>query len=201
MNRLQAILAAGTLTAVVLAAVLVFGGFDFARAFAGDSTPPAPTPDAEQLQAEQQQLQATLTLMRQREAEYQAQIEAANQTISRLEADLTEGAPAPTDAQLREAYQTIEQLQATVGTMQQRETQYASQIEAANQTILQLQDYINQSQASGQPAAVQQARPAANALSSGYVGEYEHEDEDDDWREDEGEHHEEEHEYEEHDDD
>lgn len=115
MSRIQGILAAGTLTVVVLAAVLAFGGFDFARAGGDDGAGAAP---------------------------------AVQQPTGSGDDDA---------ARLEEANQTIDELQASLAVMQQREAQYNAQIEAANQAILQLQGADSQL---SQPAPTQQAASA-----------------------------------------
>lgn len=178
MTRIKGILAAGTLTVIVIASVLAFGNFDFARADSNASTA-VPTPaETQQIVQQQQALQETLTVMQQREAEYNAQLQAANQTIARLEADQIGSLSAEqATAQLQEANQTISQLQSSLAVMQQREAQYAAQIEAANQSILQLQGYIDQM--NGQAALSQQVsvQQAPSSSSGEQHEQFEHESE------------------------
>ncbi len=140
MNRTKGIIAAGTLTGLVLITLLALG-FGNLRAAGGSDTavpnaPTAelPTPDTS-VQTNDEALQAW--------QEYSAQLEQ------------------------------------TVRTMQEREATYQTQLDAANQTILQLQNDIN----------------SANASAPAYTG-----DDDDDRYEHEGSEHEHE-EHEEHDDD
>lgn len=182
MTRIQGILAAGTLTVIVIASVLAFGNFGFARADSNaGATIPNPA-ETQQIVDQQQALQETLSVMQQREAEYNAQLEAANQTIARLEqAQIGTLSNEQAGAELQAASQTISQLEASLAVMQQRETQYAAQIEAANQSILQLQNYIDQMNgqaAPSQQASVQQQAPAASSYSDDdHYEEFEYEDE------------------------
>lgn len=98
-KRLTNILIAGTLTVLMLTVFLAFRGTNTAVA---DTTMAATavvqtTDDlsddvatlqaqVEALQAQNSELREALTIMQSREAEYQAQIEAANQTITELSA-------------------------------------------------------------------------------------------------------------------
>lgn len=108
MNRTKGILAAGTLTGLVLITLLALG-FGNLRA-AGDSATAVPTT-----------------------------------TISTTTTDL----PLPetgslTNEEALQAWQEYSaQLEQTVRTMQERETAYQTQLDTANQTILQLQNDIN----------------------------------------------------------
>lgn len=187
MNRIQGILAAGTLTLVMVGAIVAFGRFN--PASAENTTAPTSAPDMTQIDAQQDQLQQELDLMQQREAEYAAQIEAANDTIAQLMADQTSGSTAE-PAQISDAQQTIAELQASLAVMQQREQQYAAQIEAANQSILTLQSYINENNA---------AVAGGSATAPSYESD-EHDEYDDDGDHDEEYEHEDD-DHEEHDDD
>ena len=60
-----------------------------------------------------------------------------------------------TDEALQAWQQYSAELEQTVQTLQDRESTYAAQIEAANQTILQLQDQINSSNSAASSAAYQ----------------------------------------------
>ncbi|MBK8986347.1 MAG: hypothetical protein IPM39_09740 [Chloroflexi bacterium] len=117
MNRTKGILAAGTLTGLVLITLLALG-FGNLRA-AGGSTTAVPTT-----------------------------------TISTTTTDL----PLPetgslTNEEALQAWQEYSvQLEQTVRTMQERETVYQAQLDAANQTILQLQNDINSANANSAPA-------------------------------------------------
>lgn len=118
MDRMKAILAAGGLTGLVLAAILIFGwgNGSVSEASTVDTTPtiivqPADTAatavDSGQQAAEQapgqdtQNLEAALQALQAREAQYRTQIEAANQTILQLQSQLTnqsaQSAPAGDD--------------------------------------------------------------------------------------------------------
>ncbi|MCA9874270.1 MAG: hypothetical protein KC441_11465 [Anaerolineales bacterium] len=109
MNRIKGILAAGTLTGVVLITVLVLGfGNLNAQPDNAQSTPnvveqPVTMPDSsitavssdqaaaqelQSLQAYNQQLEAALQIMQEREAIYQAQLEQANRTVLQLQDQL-----------------------------------------------------------------------------------------------------------------
>ena len=90
MNRIKGILAAGTLTGLVLITILALGWDSVGGAAANTPVEPAAivqpmATDAGALQAQNVQLQNVLQTMQAREAQYQAQIEAANQTITQLE--------------------------------------------------------------------------------------------------------------------
>ena len=96
-KRLTNILVAGTLTVLVLTVFLAFRGTNTAVADTtsvetavvettvelSDDTV-ALQAQVEALQAQNEQLREAITTMQAREAEYQAQIEAANQTINEL---------------------------------------------------------------------------------------------------------------------
>lgn len=84
-NRLRNILAAGLLTGLVLATIVAFGWRD-AR---GTEAAPATAESAGSLEAENEQLRQALDTLQAREASYQAEIEAANQTIRELESSTT----------------------------------------------------------------------------------------------------------------
>lgn len=105
MNRMKGILAAGTLTGVIILTVLVFGfGSTNAQSQAAttaqdsvvqpvvmpDNSETAVTNSAElqSLQTYNQQLEAALQVMQDREAVYQAQIEQANRTVLGLQDQL-----------------------------------------------------------------------------------------------------------------
>jgi hypothetical protein len=90
-----------------------------------------------------------------------------------------------------QAWQTYSSdLENTVKTMQQREEAYRAQIEAANQTILQLQDEVNSANAA---ASVQISAPVSAPAPVNH--------DDDDGGDEHEEHEHEEHEHEEHEDD
>lgn len=104
----------------------------------------------------QTQIDNLQTTMEQRDAEYQAQLDAANQTVEQLETALRER-DAAHQAEVTSAQDTIAEQQATLdqteaelvqangnagwlqATLQQREQEWTAQLEAANQTILQLE--------------------------------------------------------------
>jgi len=102
MNRTKGILAAGTLTGVILITVLVLGLGNLkaqttdAQSATNMVLPPATAvttdqpsaQDLQSLQAYNQQLEAALQIMQEREAVYQAQIEQANQTVLQLQDQL-----------------------------------------------------------------------------------------------------------------
>lgn len=105
MNRIKGILAAGTLTGVVLITVLVLGlGNLNAQQNDVQTTPDivvqpmampdnsttavTNTQDAQALQTYAQQLETALQTMQEREAAYQAQIDTANQTVIQLQDQL-----------------------------------------------------------------------------------------------------------------
>lgn len=104
-TRLTNLLLAGTLTALVLAVFLTFGGAGTETAVADAPETSAPVAVVEEttpiiseadraalqeqiqaLQAQNQELRNALALMQERETQYQAQIETANQTITELQA-------------------------------------------------------------------------------------------------------------------
>ncbi|MCC6602951.1 MAG: hypothetical protein IT327_07065 [Anaerolineae bacterium] len=98
-KRLTNILIAGTLTVLILTVFLAFRGTNTAVAdttvvetavgqTTDDLSDDVATLQAqvEALQAQNSELREALTTMQSREAEYQAQIEAANQTITELSA-------------------------------------------------------------------------------------------------------------------
>ncbi len=197
MNRTQGILTAGTLTLVVAGAVTVFGRLNPAAAKGGSDTaaPEAATQEVVQadtqqqidfqaqqdaLLAQQAALEQELQVMREREAEYNAEIEDANNTIAEL-TDAVAAGQSLNQAQMAQAQQTIEELRGSLAVMQAREAEYAAQIEAANQSIMTLQGYIDNmaAQQAAQPAPQQVIVPVQPAAPS-----YE----DDDHYEDEGEH-------------
>jgi len=114
MNRTKGILAAGTLTGLVLITLLALG-FGNLRA-TGDSATAVPTTaisttttdlplpetgsltNEEALQAWQEysaQLEQTVRTMQEREAAYQTQLDAANQTILQLQNDINSANSAP----------------------------------------------------------------------------------------------------------
>jgi predicted nucleic acid-binding Zn-ribbon protein len=106
MNRTKSILAAGTLTALVLITLLALGFGNLQAKSADTAVAPA---------AGEVQLPQTM--------------------------DQTSGM---TPEQAVQAWQDYSaQLEQTVRTMQTRETTYQQQLDAANQTILQMQDQIN----------------------------------------------------------
>ena len=114
MNRTKGILAAGTLTGLVLITLLALG-FGNLRATGDSATavPPTtistttsdlPLPETgsltneEALQAWQEysaQLEQTVRTMQEREAAYQTQLDAANQTILQLQNDINSANSAP----------------------------------------------------------------------------------------------------------
>ncbi len=90
MNRIKGILAAGTLTGLVLITILALSWGNVSGAAANAPAEPAAivqpmATDAATLQAQNVQLQNALQTMQAREAQYQAQIEAANQSITQLQ--------------------------------------------------------------------------------------------------------------------
>ncbi len=108
MNRAKGLLAAGTLTGVILITVLVFG-FGSLKAQPDDAqanpdtaapavvlpadattatTTQANAQELQDLRAYNQQLEAALQIMQEREAVYQAQIEQANRTVLQLQDQL-----------------------------------------------------------------------------------------------------------------
>lgn len=111
MNRVKGILAAGTLTGLVLVTVLALG-FKSVKSQTQESTAVP-------------------------EIIVQPVIESAPMPAS--DAATTTGSSQPTNT--GQSY--IQQLEETLTTMQGREAVYRDQIDAANQTILQLQDQIN----------------------------------------------------------
>lgn len=103
MNRTKAILAAGTITGLLLLTLLALGLGDLQAKSAGDT---AVSPSAVEVQLPQTNSMANQEAL--------------------------------------QAWQTYSaELEQTVRTMQERETAYQQQLDAANQTILQLQDQIN----------------------------------------------------------
>lgn len=105
MNRMKGILAAGTLTGVIVLTILVFGfGSTNAQSQEAATTQdivvqPVVMPDnsetavtnsaeLQSLQDYNQQLEAALQVMQEREAVYQAQIEQANRTVLELQDQL-----------------------------------------------------------------------------------------------------------------
>jgi hypothetical protein len=86
MSRIQALLAAGALTGLVIVALFWYGTSDAATTI---TTPPASitapnetaTPDMQFLLEQNQQLRETVTTLLNREAGYRQQIEAANQQL------------------------------------------------------------------------------------------------------------------------
>lgn len=110
MNRTKGIIAAGTLTGLVLITLLALG-FGNLRAAGGGATAvtnPAtvelPTPNTavqtndEALQAWQEysaQLEQTVRTMQERETAYQTQLDTANQTILQLQNDINSANSAP----------------------------------------------------------------------------------------------------------
>lgn len=150
MNRTKGILAAGSLTGLVLITILALG-FQGLGAAAGDGTQTAvsePTP----------------IVIQQPET----------------------GVGADEAVQAWQIYSG--DLENTVQTMQQREAQYQAQLEAANQTILQLQDQANSANAA---ASVQINAPgngsAIASESAFYDDDDEEHEEHEDHEEDEGE--------------
>lgn len=143
MNRIKAILAAGTLTGLVAvtAVVLGLGQAGVNTAAANDpAAAPSVIVNPVVLPAETDGLGS---------AETQAQIEAMAATAQAVSVQAAQ------TGQTAQAYQAYaQQLEAAVQVMQSREAEYQAQIEAANQTILQLQDQIN-SQTSAQAAVAQ----------------------------------------------
>ena len=91
MNRVKAILAAGTLTGLVLVTILALSLGSDKTALASEPaapvvvTQPVDANSVEALQAYNAQLEQALQTMQAREAQYQAQIEQANQTITQLQ--------------------------------------------------------------------------------------------------------------------
>lgn len=112
MNRTRGILAAGTLTGLVIITLLALGFGNLRAAGGGETAVSAPntatielpTPDTaiqgneEALQAWQQysaELEQTVRTMQEREAAYQTQLDAANQTILQLQNDINSANSAP----------------------------------------------------------------------------------------------------------
>jgi chromosome segregation ATPase len=207
MNRTQGILTAGTLTLVMVGAVTVFGRLNPVSAKDGSdkTTPEAAIQEVVQadtqqsdfeaqqaaLLAQQTALEQELQVMREREAEYNAEIEDANNTIAEL-TDAVAAGQSLNQAQMAQAQQTIEGLRNSLAVMQAREAEYTAQIEAANQSIMTLQGYIDNmaAQQAAQPAPQQVIAPAQPAAPSyedddhyedeGHEGEHEGEHEGDD---------------------
>lgn len=112
MNRTRGILAAGTLTGLVLITILALG-FANLRAGGESATAVSPTTTAnnalplpntgsmtneEALQAWQQysaELEQSVRTMQERDAAYQSQLDAANQTILQLQNDINQANSAP----------------------------------------------------------------------------------------------------------
>ena len=115
MNRTKGILAAGSLTGLVMITMLLLGFSSIGASWGGEketavieSTPiviqePQPEQDASKAvrawQKYGRELESTVQTMQQREAQYQAEIEAANQTILQLQ-DQVNGANAAASVQI-----------------------------------------------------------------------------------------------------
>ena len=115
MNRTKGILAAGSLTGLVIITMLALGFSSIGASWGGEKetaviepTPiviqePQPEQDASKAvrawQKYGRELESTVQTMQQREAQYQAEIEAANQTILQLQ-DQVNGANAAASVQI-----------------------------------------------------------------------------------------------------
>ena len=161
MNRMKAILAAGTLTGLLLITALTFGLGGGADAETAVDAPAA----------------ATEIIVNPVVMPGEADVAAGTETTAQIEA--------ATAGQQAQAYQVYaKDLETALKTMQSREAEYQLQIETANQTVLQLQDQLN-GQIAAQTAA---APPAAVVISApapapaGYQGDDDdaYEDDDDD---------------------
>ncbi len=175
MKRPQAILAAATLAGIVLMTIagLGIGNLHAAANKPPSEAPASATPDVdsykESLLERRRQLEELLKTMQTNEDSYTAQVEEANRTIQRLNETLAQLesetlANDATIAQHESAFgatnSSADKLRGAIAAMQAREPQYLAQIQAATQTIAELQAYIDQYNA-------QQAAAAATAGSGG----------------------------------
>jgi chromosome segregation ATPase len=184
MNRPLAILTAATLTGLVLMTIagLGIGNLRAAADKPSGEAPASATPDVgsykESLLERRRQLEELLRTMQTNEDSYAAQVEEANRTIQTLNETLAqlESETLANDATIAQheaafgaASSSADRLRRSIAGMQAREPQYLAQIQAATQTITELQAYIDQYNA-------QQAAAAAATGSSGgshYDDEYE----------------------------
>jgi len=177
MNRMKAILAAGTLTGLILVTGLAFG---WGRGPDTETAAEAPVVAPELIVNPVVMPAGTDTAVA--GPETPAQIEAA-----------AAGQQAVTAAQEAQAYQAYAaELEAALQTMQAREAEYRQQIETANQTVLQLQDQLNSqiaAQAAAPAPAAAVAAPAPASQPATYQDsddQYEKYEDDDDGYENEG---------------
>jgi peptidoglycan hydrolase CwlO-like protein len=198
MNRARLVLSGITLTVVAIAVVLVLGADTLSAALAappadgeggqsgtGESAPVSTQADL--LLEELKQMEADLQDMQARETDYTAQIEEANQTIDALnttfaqvetEARDTESALADYESQIQYANGVAGELRGSIAAMQGREGEWLAQIDVANQTIGELQTYIDQYRAAQAAAA-----SSGGGSSGGGGGDHDddhHDDHDDD---------------------
>ncbi len=134
-SQIRNILAAGTLTGMVMIMFFVFGG-RVLKSEAAESTA------VDSLETQNVELSTAVQTFQTREAAFQQQIEAANQSIQQLQGD-ADLSQTEYEAVLATLQAEGGDLEATLVTIQDRETQYRSMIEEANSTIQQLETDAN----------------------------------------------------------
>ena len=135
-SQIRNILAAGTLTGLVMVMFFVFGpGLQSSEAAADTSAMDA-------IQAQNAELATVVQNYQAREAAFQQQIEAANQTIQQLQSN-TSMTQAEYEAALANMQVEGGELETSLVAFQERETEYLGMIEAANGTIQDLEASAN----------------------------------------------------------
>ena len=155
-RRLTNLFAAGSMVGLLAITVFLFDSNRLPTALAeqlstltaaveGGSTLDAETVDPLQLQTENEALRATIQTMQAREVEFQTMIAKANETLTQFENNAS--------AQVSDASSTAatlgqrnQELQQAVQLLQDRETQFRTQLENANQTIRELEGAVQQRQ-------------------------------------------------------
>ena len=135
-SQIRNILAAGTLTGLVMVMFFVFGPGPQQSEAAAD------TSAMDAVQAQNAELATVVQNYQAREAAFQQQIEAANQTIQQLQSD-TSMTQAEYEAALANIQAEGGELETSLVAFQERETEYLGMIEAANGTIQELEANAN----------------------------------------------------------
>lgn len=198
MTRARLILSGVTLTVVAVAAVLVLSVDTLSAAFTPSARAAAPADDsasvnaqAEQLLTELEQMEANLQAMQEHEGDYTRQIEEANQQIEDLnttlaqveaEAQSNQDSLADYESQIQYANNVAAEMRNSISVMQGRETEWLAQIDLANQTVGELQAYIDQYHAAQASAANNSS--SNNNNRSGSHDDDHHDDDDHDEHED-----------------
>ncbi|MEM7117511.1 MAG: hypothetical protein AAF614_34075 [Chloroflexota bacterium] len=135
-SQIRNILAAGTLTGLVMVMFFVFGPGPQQSEAAAD------TSAMEAIEAQNAELATVVQNYQAREAAFQQQIEAANQTIQQLQSD-TNMTQSEYEAALANIQAEGGDLETSLVALQERETEYLGMIETANGTIQDLEASVN----------------------------------------------------------